>query len=172
MFFVVSWPCWAAPLWEWEARLHQLAVSVSFEDLFSWRWFPGIGRCNPSEEWGLGEHPGGKRLRSDCGEVWQLQIFLDRVLVVWWRNRTRTDLREELLEGRLDIKTEEVIWSSQTHFSTRTGNKTEKTTCFISKLSVRFLIGDGINQWSEYFYLFNLIFFLIPEDSKSTWYNS
>ena len=60
-----------------ESERHQRAVNVSFEDLFGWRWFPRIGRCNPSEEWGLGEHPGAKRLRSDCGEVWQLQIFLD-----------------------------------------------------------------------------------------------
>lgn len=46
-----------------EAQLHQRVVNVSFEDLFGWRWFPRIGRCNPSEEWDLGEHPGGIRLR-------------------------------------------------------------------------------------------------------------
>ena len=100
------------------AQLHQRAMNVSFEDLSGWRWFPRIGRCNPSEEeWGLGEHPGGKRLRSDCDELWQLQIVLDRVFVVWWQNRTRTDWREE---GRSDIKTEQLVW----HLRTQTGNET------------------------------------------------
>lgn len=42
-------------------------MNVSFEDLFGWRWFPRIGRCNPSEEWDLGEHPGGIRLRLGSG---------------------------------------------------------------------------------------------------------
>lgn len=42
-------------------------VNVSFEDLFGWRWFPRIERCNPSEEWDLGEHPGGIWLSLGSG---------------------------------------------------------------------------------------------------------
>lgn len=96
---------------KYEAQLHQRVVNVSFEDLFGWRWFPGTGRCNPSEEWDLGEHPGGKLLRLGSSRFWQLHIALDRVFVCWcacclMTEQRRDRISEEMFEGRSNIKTD------------------------------------------------------------------